>query len=142
MSRKMIDYNINDKGLVDKIDGRGIAGVLPDIPESTKYTIGIITKNMYCAVKAKDYAIGDMISFTAYVNKDNNIIAASIASNTSPVVIIGTATFIATISIGPSSLYDERSVWLNLTCINAGTVDKQTPYRPDVYITVLNEKAS
>ena len=140
MSRKMIDLNINDKGLVDKIDGRGIAGVLPDIPESTKYTIGIITKSMYCAIGAKAYAIGDKLTFTAYSNKDNNIIAASIASNTSPVITIGTATFIATTSVGSS--IDGIGVWLNLTCINAGTVDTQTPYRPDVYISVLNEKAS
>ena len=140
MSRKMIDLNINDKGLVDKIDGRGIAGVLPDIPKSTKYTISIITKSMYCAVKAKNYAVGDKLSFTAFSNKDNNIIAASIAANTSPVFTIGTATFIATTAVGPS--IDGRSAFLLLTCINAGAVDTQTPYRPDVYIAVLNEQES
>lgn len=140
MSRKMIDLNINDKGLVDKIDGRGIAGVLPDIPKSTKYTIGIITKSMYCAVKAQTYAVGDKLTFSAYSNKDNNIIAASIASSVSPVITIGTATFIAKTTVGPS--IDGRSVWLVLSCINAGTVDAQTPYTPSVYITVLNEKAS
>ena len=140
MSRKMIDLNINDKGLVDKIDGRGIAGVLPDIPKSTKYTIDIIVKIMYCAVPAKSYAIGDKITFTAYTTKDNNITAASIAANTSPVIVIGTASFLATTSVG--SIENGMGAWLNLTCINAGTVDVQTPCRPNVYITVLNEKAS
>ena len=136
----MVDLKINDKGLVDKIDGRRIQGVLPDIPESTKYTIGIITKNAYCTVGAKAYAVGDKLTFTLYSNKDNNIIAASIAANTSPVITIGTATFIATTTVGPS--IEGRSVWLKLSCIKAGTVDAQTPYRPDVYITVLNEQAS
>ena len=140
MSRKMIDLNINDKGLVDKIDGRSIQGVLPDIPKSTKYTIGIVTKSMYCAVSAKAYAVGDKLSFTAYSNNDNNIIAASITASVSPVITIGTATFLATTTVGPS--IDGRSASLILTCINAGTVNAQTPYRPNVYITVLNEQES
>ena len=37
MSRKMIDLNINDKGLVDKIDGRGIQGVKDESGNSKTY---------------------------------------------------------------------------------------------------------
>ena len=42
MSRKMIDLNINDKGLVDKIDGRGIQGVKDETTNSKTY-IHVIT---------------------------------------------------------------------------------------------------
>ena len=37
MSRKMIDLNINDKGLVDKIDGRSIQGVKDETTNSKTY---------------------------------------------------------------------------------------------------------
>ena len=85
MSRKMIDLNINDKGLVDKIDGRSIQGVKDESGNSktyihvirlaesdvngTKYnlTLQIPRKEPFSKVSELATYIGKFLQYTQYL---------------------------------------------------------------------------
>lgn len=144
MSRKMIDYNINEEGYIDKIDGRELKGIDQDIPASitlktvsTMYTDNKIPKGDYVAgtiYEVKLAYISNQLPSTTYpfIYAANSMCLPQTTTNdTDPVFLC----------FGPSEVpvVGKYYITWRFLCIKSGTITAGTinNYQIDGTITAL-----
>lgn len=126
MSRKMIDYNINDDGYIDKIDGRELKGIDQDTPagltvktikaETTRLPVGDYVEGKYYTVKVW-YEASDLPSAAQpFIYSGTQVLLNYISSPDSDEPLF--------ISQGPTSTPTKSNIApeFKLLCIRSGTL--------------------
>ena len=132
MSRKMIEYEVAD-GKITSIDGYKVGGA--------KYEIKTFNKNIYMGVPAGTYTIGQRLNTNNAIYQSPTVVFGSVRYPSKSSATIGTATFVANTIISQME-GGNIGVFLTLTCIQPGTVEKATGFQTDVIVGYLNEQAS